>query len=59
MNNALTLALSAGIIAAIVGLFAIFTQYVRPVAAEDDCAFNTYAVERVPGIGLVCIGEPS
>lgn len=32
--------------------------YIRPVGAEDDCAFNTYAVERLPVIDvLVCIGE--
>ena len=33
--------------------------YVRQVQAEDDCAFNTAAVERIPGIGLFCIGEPA
>ena len=34
--------------------------YVRPVTAEDDCATGTWAVERVPVVGLlVCIGEPS
>ena len=32
---------------------------IRQVNAEDDCAFNTYAVERIPGLGLFCIGEPS
>ncbi len=33
--------------------------YLRPVKAEDDCAMGTWAVERVPVVGLlVCIGEP-
>ena len=33
--------------------------YFRPVKAEDDCAMGTWAVERVPVVGLlVCIGEP-
>ena len=31
---------------------------VRQVQAEDDCAFNTYAVQRIPTLGLFCIGEP-
>ena len=30
----------------------------RMVEAEDDCAYNTYMVERLPVFGLVCIGEP-
>src|SRR4029077_1561288 len=31
--------------------------YVRPVDAEDDCMPGTYSVNRLPLIGLVCIGE--
>jgi hypothetical protein len=35
------------------------SAYLRPVGAEDDCAYNTWAVKRLPVIGLVCINEPS
>ena len=31
---------------------------VRPVQAEDDCIEGTYSVQRLPVVGLVCIGEP-
>jgi len=40
-------------------IFALQHGYVRQVNAEDDCKMNTYAVERLPGLGLFCIGEPS
>jgi hypothetical protein len=32
-------------------------MWVRPVGAEDDCAEPTLMVERLPVLGLVCIGE--
>lgn len=45
-------------LATLVCAYAIAVQHVvRQVNAEDECAFNTYAVERLPFVGLVCIGE--
>ncbi len=32
---------------------------VNPVNAEDDCETGTFMVERLPIIGLACIGEPT
>lgn len=50
MTRALALALMACILM-------LMATCARPVYAEDDCAEHTWAVERVPLIGLVCIGE--
>jgi hypothetical protein len=46
------------VIAALALLLLLAISFVRPVLAEDDCAFDTYRVERLPLVGLVCIGEP-
>jgi hypothetical protein len=56
MNRTTTLALVTGY-AFLAMMIVAALVYIRPVAAEDDCNFNTYAVERLPLIGLVCIGE--
>jgi len=40
-----------------ISMIAIERQYVRYVEAEDDCPLNIWAVERLPVVGLVCIGE--
>jgi hypothetical protein len=32
--------------------------HIRGVGAEDDCAVDTWRVERLPVAGLVCIWEP-
>ena len=53
-SKSLTVALTLALVACVV---MILTQLVRPVGAEDDCAFNTWSVQRTP-LGLVCIGEP-
>jgi hypothetical protein len=41
-------------LALLLGLAMVLT---RPVGAEDDCAEGTWKVERVPVLGLLCIGE--
>jgi hypothetical protein len=51
----------AVIVALWLALFAclamLVPQYVRVVDAEDECAFDTWNVERTP-FGLLCINEP-
>ena len=54
-SKSLTVALTLALVACVV---MIAIQTVRPVGAEDDCAFNTWSVTRAPVLGLVCIGEP-
>jgi hypothetical protein len=56
MNKATTLALVTGYAVLALAIVAALV-FVRPVAVEDDCANPTFMVERLPVVGLVCIGE--
>jgi hypothetical protein len=49
--------LKAAAIVTLMSIVVVAHHNVRFVNAEDDCAYSTYNVQRLPLVGLACIGE--